>query len=229
MDNRLFYRALLWSLLVHAAVITYLSSSTFKVFQKPFKQIEVTYHALAIKKIKKHKDLVLEMKLIKEEQLPNDVKFTTKKSNVLEMLGQQIKDISKLKGKFKFERKKTPQIKTLDGKRKITIPLLKSEKITNPKYLSYNQNIRQMIKQRAYTYIDHPDFKAGEVFLTFIVQSDGTLKDIHILDDRTKANVYLRKIGIRSVKEANPFPAFPKDINYPELTFNVVISFEIKE
>jgi len=34
---------------------------------------------------------------------------------------------------------------------------------------------------------------------------------------------------LRSIKDANPFPPFPKDLNYPELTFNVVISFEVNE
>jgi hypothetical protein len=36
-------------------------------------------------------------------------------------------------------------------------------------------------------------------------------------------------VGVKSVQEAGPFPPFPQDLNYPELTFNVSISFQYKE
>ena len=40
-------------------------------------------------------------------------------------------------------------------------------------------------------------------------------------------NPYLRDIALRSIK-ASSFPNFPKELDYLQLTFNVVISFEIE-
>jgi len=112
-------------------------------------------------------------------------------------------------------------------KRSITVPVVASQKITNPKYVGYNDRIRDKIRNRAYFYIDDPKFQAGEVYLTFVVTADGNLKDLQIINDRSNANDYLRTFGLRSVKESSPFPPFPADLPYPELSFNVVISFEV--
>jgi len=106
---------------------------------------------------------------------------------------------------------------------------LKSEKITNPKYINYHEVIRSKIKNRAYFYVNDPQFESGEVYLTFVLNSDGHLSRIKIIDEKTRANSYLRSVGLRSIKESSPFPTFPSDLAYPELSFNVIISFEVGE
>ena len=128
-----------------------------------------------------------------------------------------------------LEKKLSPKITPKEMQRSISVPMLHSEKITNPQYLSYNQTIRQRIRQRAYQYVDHPDFATGEVYLAFIIDQQGRLRDVHILAAQTTANQYLQDIGLRSVREAAPFKPFPEDLVYPELTFNVAISFTIDE
>jgi len=35
-------------------------------------------------------------------------------------------------------------------------------------------------------------------------------------------------VAEKSIFDASPFPAFPKDLDYPELSFNVIISFQIE-
>ena len=55
----------------------------------------------------------------------------------------------------------------------------------------------------------------------------GELQRVKVIENETKANDFLRAVGIRSIKESGPFPPFPKELRYPELTFNVVISFEL--
>ena len=52
---------------------------------------------------------------------------------------------------------------------------------------------------------------------------------IQSLPETLQANEFLRNVGMKSVQEAGPFPPFPKDLNYPELTFNVQISFQYRE
>ena len=115
----------------------------------------------------------------------------------------------------------------LVAKKTVSVPALQSEKINNPSYANYYSLVRGRIKQRAY--FNYSEYYAGEVYVTFILTSDGTLKELQILEDRTTGGQYLRTIGLKSVKEASPFPPFPKELHYPELTFNVVISFQVRD
>jgi len=230
-SNKLFYGGLIFSVLIHTAAVSYLSISKINALPKVSKPLEVTYqHTFKAQKISQNEASSQELELVKKKPLvkPN-VKVLSKKHDIFSSVGKNIRDISKFTRNLKLDRKQTPDITPLEMERKISVPMLKSEKITNPKYLSYNQTIRQKIRQRAYSYINHVDFEAGNVYLTFIISSDGALKEIKVIEKRTSANDYLRKAGARSIKESSPFPAFPKDLEYPELTFNVVISFEVKE
>ena len=228
MGNRLFYYSLTTSLIIHLAILTYLSVHYLRLWQKDSKQTEVTYQVIKKKRAEVDKE-ARNLKIIKEEKPLQDIKVLTAKTQEFFPQAKDMKDVPRLSDKLGFGEKLTPKLPTLEGDRKISIPFLQSEKISNPKYLSYNDAIRQKIKSKAYTYIDNPDFKAGEVYLTFILSSDGNLKQIKIIDEKTNANEYLRSIGQKSIEESSPFPPFPTDLNYPELTFNAVISFEVKE
>ena len=228
-EDRIFSVGLLVSFIIHLAAIGYLSSERIKVLQKPLKQIEVTYQAIEQKKVKDPQERSESIKAVQRKEEPKKIEVLTKEPSDLPLSGRELRDISKLSDHFRFSQKQTPKIRTLDVSREISVPLLVSEKINNPKYLSYNQNIREKIRQQAYRHVDHPDFQQGEVYLTFVLGASGALEDLQIIDERTHANDYLRMAGLRSIKEANPFPPFPKDLNYPQLTFNVVISFEVNE
>ena len=113
------------------------------------------------------------------------------------------------------------------AKKTVSVPALQSEKINNPSYANYYSLVRGRIKQRAY--FNYSEYYAGEVYLTFILTSDGSLKEVQIIEDKSSGGQYLRTIGLKSIKEATPFPPFPKELHYPELTFNVVISFQVHD
>ncbi len=113
--------------------------------------------------------------------------------------------------------------------RRVVVPLLKSEKISNPRYSAYHDRIRARIKRRAYLYVNDPEFADGEVYLSFVLGADGRLRGLRLDPSKTHANAYLREVGLRSIREAAPFPPFPEGLNYPELSFNVVISFERRD
>ncbi|MFA5156400.1 MAG: energy transducer TonB [Candidatus Omnitrophota bacterium] len=115
-------------------------------------------------------------------------------------------------------------------KKKITLAAprenLDLNKINSPSYIGYFQLTREKVKRilyQRYTYMEE-----GEVYLSFIVSNSGDIKDVRVDDDRSSASPYLREIAMASVRESSPFPAFPKDLEYPELTFNVVVSFEVE-
>lgn len=109
-------------------------------------------------------------------------------------------------------------------KKKITLPALDLDKSNNPSYISYYQIVREKIKRAAYQ--NYTRIEMGEVYLSFIISSDGYIREVRIVDEKSSFSPYLRQIALKSVKDASPFPNFPKDLNYQQLSFNVVISFE---
>jgi TonB family protein len=111
-------------------------------------------------------------------------------------------------------------------KKRISIPALGVEKINNPTYLNYYQIIREKIKRQAYR--NYTRIETGEVYLSFIVSSDGALQEIRLIEEKSSQSTYLKQTAILSVKDAAPFPVFPKTLDYPRLSFNAVISFEVE-
>lgn len=228
-DNRIFYYSILISLCIHVVVITVLSIKRAQTLVTKTKQMEVTYQDIKTKHSSNKESAFKDVKLVKEMPKPQTVKALSKEFGSSTMMQEKFHDLTKPANTFQSSKVAVPTIAGLDKERKITIPLLKSEKISSPQYLSYNDSIRQRIRQRAYAYVESEEFQSGEVYLTFALGSDGSLKDIKVIEQKTRASQFLKDLGIRSIREAAPFPAFPKDLNYPELTFNVVISFEVGE
>lgn len=218
MEDRIFKYALMLSLLLHIVVLLRLSYSNIHFFSQPVKSLEVVYPKITIEKgaISKKKKPLKGMKVELENQ-----PVSTK-----ERLDSLMKDISKLSEDFFHKGQKPKQPGEKGAKRKISVPALETRQIKNPLYLDYYKEVRSRIRERAY--VNYKQFDSGEVYLTFIVEADGELKRIKIIEERTKANQYLRRVSMQSVKEASPFSPFPEDLKYPELSFNVVISFEVE-
>ncbi|MFA5145224.1 MAG: hypothetical protein WC723_04385 [Candidatus Omnitrophota bacterium] len=111
-------------------------------------------------------------------------------------------------------------------KKKITVPPIDLGNIDNPSYITYYQVVREKIKRAAYQ--NYSGTETGEVMISFIISEDGYLKEWRFIEDKSSLSVYLRKIALSSLKDASPFPNFPKELNYPQLSFNLVITFEIE-
>jgi TonB family protein len=86
--------------------------------------------------------------------------------------------------------------------------------------------VREKIRRAAYQ--NYTRIETGEVYVSFIISNDGYLKEIKLIPEKSSPIPYLRETALKSIKEASPFPNFPKDLDYPQLSFNVVISFEIE-
>ena len=229
MINRFFYWAIVISLLIHVVLIIILSIEKARIKEKNERIVKVNYQHVQLPKPQPKK---LEEKHVKVEkyQEPDfkNVDILSNKRMDFNPVQESLKSSPKLVKDIDQGRKSLPDVAQFIPERKIEVPLLKSDKITNPKYLSYNENIRQKIQERAYSHIHDPDLESGEVYLTFVIDSSGKLTQVKIIPEKTKASSYLKDIGIRSIRDSSPFPPFPKDLNYPELTFNVVISFQMK-
>lgn len=97
---------------------------------------------------------------------------------------------------------------------------------SNPVYIEYYQGVREKIRKLAYNGYNRT--VVGEVFLTFIILSNGEVKDIGVNEEKSSSSPYLRQIAIEAVKASAPFKAFPSELNYPQMSFNVILSYEIE-
>lgn len=218
-----FFMALLISLSVH------LSIAGGSLFVKPKESAKVKTKKMEVlyKAPKKEEPKPKPVKSKPVESLPEKAEKVTLQDSLSSVM--LVKDKSKQPDALKVYERVPEKVRTFNmaAKKTVSVPPLQSEKINNPSYANYYSLVRGRIKQRAY--FNYSEYYAGEVYLTFILTSDGNLKDLQIIEDRTTAGQYLRTIGLKSIKEAVPFPPFPKELRYPELTFNVVISFQVRE
>ncbi len=224
-ESKIFYYALATSFLIHINVLVLLLCSSTFFLKKSLRSIQITYLSMREAPSKMKVSPSTPPKSIKEKKLAPPADIFSKREVASSPL---VQEMTKTGDKLEIYKKERAKMRLVDVKREVSVPVLKSEKITNPKYLSYTEKIRGKIRERAYAYINASEFQEGEVYLTFVLLSNGILKDVKIIDEKTSANSYLRDAGLKSVTESSPFSSFPEDLNYPELTFNVVISFEIK-
>lgn len=114
----------------------------------------------------------------------------------------------------------------LNIKKKVSLPPVEIDKMANPSYINYYQLVREKIRRAAYhNYIRS---ETGEVFLSFVISKEGQLKESKLQEEKSAKSGYLKKIALQSIQDALPFPAFPAELDYPQLTFNVIISFELE-
>ena len=69
------------------------------------------------------------------------------------------------------------------------------------------------------------DFSEGQITLSFVVMADGSLVSVDVVPDSSTPDSTLQKTAVQIVRDASPFPPFPRDLRKIDLTFNVVICF----
>ena len=111
-------------------------------------------------------------------------------------------------------------------KKTVVLPAMDLGKMSNPTYISYYQFVREKIRRTAYQHYMKTD--TGEVFLSFVIVRGGELQEVRIIEERSSSSTYLRELALRSIRGAAPFIEFPKELDYPQLSFNVIISFEVE-
>ncbi|MDD2688806.1 MAG: TonB family protein [Candidatus Omnitrophica bacterium] len=225
LSNRVFQICLLASLIAHSVILIQNSSLNPFFTSKKEQKIELSYVKIPKQPKKETKTespskdpfLKIPPKITLDKKIPppfidTDNKLKTNKSIALQ---------NPVFSKPEFAK---PDIIAI--KKKITLPAIKMEQSNNPTYMGYYQLVREKIKRAAYQ--NYSRNETGEVYLSFIISSDGYIKEVHLIEDKSSSNPYLKEIALRSIKDASPFPNFPKDLDYPYLSFNVVVSFEIE-
>ncbi|MBF0387321.1 MAG: hypothetical protein HQL20_05640 [Candidatus Omnitrophica bacterium] len=226
MEDRFFKYAITLSLLLHLGVFVklYFSPKGPEVVQKT---AEMSYHFTPQPEARPSE--VLEQNT-KDSALAATAMVKVEDGvGLRKMDGPQplFKDVVDVASEFKVFERAPEKVKGLKVTKEVSIPILKSEKIDTPGYAMYTNIIRDRIRERAY--VNFVKYAGGDVYLTFVVRSDGQLSDVQVLQNRTQASESLCAAGKDSIREAAPFPPFPKELNYPELTFNIQISFQLRE
>jgi len=230
MESRIFYYSLIFSLLIHITVISVFSTNrSIKIFEKQLKQIEVIYKSLPqTKKVNSTSDYK-PVNIQKQTKLKKAIKLTNKKDGFIPYTRENIRDISRMIEPFRSSKKIDSRLKISELNKKTYVSVHKPEKITNPKYLNYYDLIGKRIREKATFNLRNADPEQGEVYVTFVLASNGRLEQIKIKEDKTFASTYLRQAAIKSVNDCNPFPPFPKGFDYPLFTFKVSISMVVNE
>jgi len=221
--NKILRSTILISFFIHALVLTGLSFRNFQMVKRRPKNIDIEYFNIKIEPKKA---------MIRKERSERMKEKIGRNTEII--LGQNQAQGSLMKEEmiksfkpFEIPKKQPVEVSQANIKKKVNVPPLKIEKINNPTYMSYYEIVRNQIKNHAYQNYEKSD--TGEVYLTFILTSGGELKGVQLIEEKSPATSYLRDISLKSVQQSTPFPAFPAELKYPELTFNVVISFEFEE
>ena len=220
MDNRFFYNALLFSMLLHSSVLLWFSWNHKDFFKRPMRRVEVTYTPL--KAVGPVKRKMIKAQTLEDKKLPLITKVLPLKNDVSKNF---MRDVKKSPEKILISKKEVTRFADYDGKKMVSIPVLTADKLSNPKYLTYNEAIGNSIRMNAINLVQNANFESGEVYTTFVVARNGVVLAVKVIDEKSSAGPFLKGVALRSIRESSPFPYWPEGLNYPELTFNVVISF----
>lgn len=217
-----FQIALIFSCLTHV-VIFWQNPYINNDLPKAINEIEITYIP-----IDKKSDFFKE-EFIKIKNTPNTIEALQEKLPPPFIENPQVSKISSSLDTSIDLNPQKPQISTkaIEIKKVVQPKLDSQDKIKSPSYLNYYQAIREKIRYHAYQNYDQPE--EGEVYLSFVILRNGSLKEVKIIDEKSSPSPYLKDIALKSMDESSPYTIFPKDLDYPELSFNVIISFQITD
>lgn len=221
-----FNKALVFSVIIHLSILLPLSVITFSEKQKKQNKIVVNYvkaiqpNTASDRKISQEDmdKIGLRNRLIlaEEEKISAaDAKEETASQDIL----TGAKDLPQKPNLYKTQFLPRNDIK---------LSIVESSKSQNPIYLNYQNFIRENLRRFLYNkYSDIP--QRGEVYLTFILNANGSVKQAQIIEDKSTASADLRKIVIESLYDASPFPPLPAALNTPILSFSVTVHFKERQ
>lgn len=222
--DKTFQIAVIVSLFIHGAVfLHYKGADIFnkKNLNQKIEKKEVQY----IKELLENKS---DLRKENEPFFKIPEKITLNKSSLPNFIDKEKINLSKnkdLSGRFDLARPVFEKPEVIAVKKKIVLSASGPEKIDSPSYATHSQVVREKIRRALYQ--NYNSMETGEVYLSFVLNKDGRLKDVHFLEEKSSKSEYLREIALRSVRYASPFPPFPKELDYDQLSFTVIISFEI--
>jgi outer membrane biosynthesis protein TonB len=212
-ENKAFQLAFLISVLLHFTIFLGMPRISFLPQRRHLDSIKISYYKIKDrpKKLVGVRPETLAPRL--PEKLPE-----VKKEDILKTQSQPVK----------VETKSSEALKEVKEKKFEAIVKEEEDKAKKATYINYYQSVRERIRYFAdRNYVNERSTGQGEVLLSFIVASSGELLQVRIIEERSVRDPLLRSISINSIRDASPFPPFPQGMNQYQITFNVIISFEV--
>ncbi len=219
--SNLFKITFLISLAIHA--VFFLPMPELKK-QQPKEAAQLNFNYLTIKTTApkktarfKHKKINVKNKLVSAHK--------NIKGKTVQPPANTKRDFRKAVLKKKQQKNKNNEIVKLKQKKQIlTKPeeLKRKDLSKNKSYISYYKLINEQLRQAV---IYPPHFSEGEIALSFVLGSDGNLKNVEVMQTACLADEILKETAMNIVKRASPFPPFPKNLHQKQLTFNIVFCF----
>jgi outer membrane biosynthesis protein TonB len=232
-ENKSLQLAVLISMLLHFAIFLsapYVGVVPKKYFTEPIKVAYFKPKEVEKKELPKKPE-----KLIGQKPLSNQLLPPALPESLPEVTKEDI-----VKPSLEIK-KEEPTVETISSERTGAVieskgrkfeSVVNEEKDNSKKaaYIGYYRLVREKIRYYAdRNYIKEGSADQGEVFLSFVVTSRGELLHIMVMDNRSAKDLLLRDIAINSIRDASPFPAFPQGMNQYQITFNIIISFELNK
>ena len=221
-STRLIYGAFFVSLAIHLVVLfTFNATDFFNLRNNSPQRVEVSLRA---KPAAPNPSAVLAAKILPKKEPIYQPKEIERKEILKGVLGQKA---PKSPENLKIFERSTEKFKGLNAVKKVSIPMLDSEKINDPKYEKYKIVIKEAISEIMYRKFSQVQEKiAGEVYLTFLITKEGVLKEVKIIEEKSSANESLRRLALEGIRETK-FTPFLKDFEVSEMTFNTQIIFQV--
>jgi len=219
--DRVMRIALLLSMIGHLLVlgIAFEIRSNSQIQKEP-EDIEVVYVEIVKLPLLPKIDVLGEKKKLKEVTKEQKQQFETE----LKSQSKKIEVAQELKPDFKKSIEeavlKKTELKSVKEKVEILNP-------ANEAMLRYQDMVKQRIEEvRRYPSWAKKQEIEGEVYINFIVLSNGLSRDIKII--RSSGSKILDEEAIETIKRAIPFPPIPKEIDNSWVQMEVFIVFRLK-
>jgi len=103
---------------------------------------------------------------------------------------------------------------------------LENKEIKKIFFVYYDLIRQQLIRNTIYPLKAKLEGREGLAYLSFILKRNGSVSEIMVLN--SSGEPILDEAAMNSIRNASPFPPFPKDLVEQEIKLNVPISFELE-
>lgn len=184
-----------------------------------FQRIELTYFKEGLVKDVPIKD-IKPITSVKEKSKKIDIKTAKLEKIEIELRQSQKIPIEKID----IIKNRAPLISEDERGAKSDTPekLAKATLVREDYCLKVREEIKSMLEKNGRHFI-----REGNVYVRFIINRDGTLKDLVLYKKTARGMQPLERIVIKSIKEASPFLPFDDSIKEAELPFDLPIRFTL--
>lgn len=221
MDMR-FKNAIVISFIIHAAIFMPIYNQHLLKLQIEKKNsVIVDYVVLKeiAKSIATNKEVVIKSPETPRLDIRKEIEVNANPENQKKEAFKKQLEARKSKAKEKSRKQDAVRDSVKDAAKK------DAELKQNKDYIGYYQLVREKIRSRlkdSYRYYT----REGEIYLTFTLTQNGSLLTYSIDRAKSTSDEILLHITAASLKGASPFPAIPRSLSQPKISFSLVISFK---